>query len=85
MNTFHLVISSPDGNLFDEDAEAIYLRGADGDLAVLAGHVPFVTSVKPCECILTLPDGTQKRGITDGGILAVSSDITTLISGSFHW
>lgn len=85
MNTFHLVISSPDGNLFDGDAQAIHLCGADGDLAVLAGHVPLITSVKPCECVVVLSDGTQKSGFTDGGVLTVSPDITTLISGSFHW
>ncbi|MGN0180520.1 MAG: FoF1 ATP synthase subunit delta/epsilon [Monoglobaceae bacterium] len=85
MNTFHLVISSPDGNLFDRDVQATHLRGADGDLAVLAGHVPFITSVKPCKCVVVLSDGTQKEGVTDGGVLTVSADITTLISGSFHW
>lgn len=67
------------------DVQAIHLRGADGDLAVLAGHVPFITSVKPCKCVVVLSDGTQKEAVTDGGVLTVSSDITTLISGSFHW
>lgn len=85
MNTFPLVISSPDGNLLDEDVQAIHLRGADGDLAILAGHMPFVTSVKPCKCVVVLSDGTQKTGITDGGVLTVYPDITILISGSFHW
>lgn len=85
MNTFHFIISSPDGNIFDGDIQAVNLRGADGDLAILAGHVPFVTSVKPCKCVIVLSDGTQKTGDTDGGILTVSPDVTTLISCSFHW
>lgn len=85
MNTFHLVISTPDGNLFDGEAEGLFLRGADGDLAILAGHIPFITSVLPCECRVELPDGTQKNGITEGGLLTVTPDKTTLLSGSFHW
>lgn len=85
MNTFHLIIASPDGNRFDGEAQALYLRGADGDLAVLAGHVPLVTSVVPCTCKLVLEDGTEKEGATDGGLLTVSKERTTLISGSFHW
>ena len=49
MNTFTMEISSPNGSLFHEDINMIALRGADGDLAVMAGHIPFVTAVKPCD------------------------------------
>lgn len=85
MNTFHFVVFSPDGNLFDESVQAVYLRGADGDLAILAGHVPFVTSVKPCRCIVILSDETKREGMTEGGLLCVTKDRVTLISGSFYW
>jgi F0F1-type ATP synthase epsilon subunit len=85
MNTFHLVISTPDGNLFDEDAEVLSLRGAEGDLAIMAGHIPFITSVKPGTCSVTLADGSKKEGHTEGGLLTVSADTTILLSGSFHW
>ena len=85
MNTFHLVISSPDGELFSGDVFKITLRGVEGDLAVMAGHIPFVTSVKPCDCRIELPDGTIKIGKTDGGLLTVASLKVTLLSGSFNW
>ncbi|MBQ9415077.1 MAG: hypothetical protein IJU16_08145 [Clostridia bacterium] len=85
MNTFHLIVSSPDGNLFDGDAYRLILRGAEGDLAVMAGHIPFITSVQPGECRLELPDETTRVGQTDGGLLTVSADVTTLLSGSFTW
>ncbi len=85
MNTFHLVIASSDGNLFDGDALSISLRGAEGDLAVMAGHIPLITSVKPGECRVTLPDGTEKAGTSDGGLLTVSPEKTVLLSGSFQW
>ena len=48
MNTFRLIVSSPDGNLFDGDAVMLTLRGVEGDLAIMAGHVPFLTSVVSC-------------------------------------
>ena len=38
MKQFTLVISSPDGEIFRGDVYGISLRGAGGDLAVLAGH-----------------------------------------------
>lgn len=85
MNTFKLTISSPDGAIFQDDIIKISLRGADGDLAVMARHEPFITSVKPGDCRLTLSDETEKAGYVDGGLLTVSSDGVTLLAGSFEW
>ena len=85
MNTYRLIISSPDGNAFDGQASFLSLRGANGDLAVMAGHIPFITSVLSCECKVIFEDDTEKKGHTDGGLLTVDSDKVTLLSGSFKW
>ncbi len=85
MKTFTLKISSPEGDLFSGDVVKISLRGSEGELAVMAGHIPFVTPVKPCECKVELEDGEEKTGTTDGGILTVSSEKTVFLSGSFKW
>lgn len=84
MKTFHLTVSSPDGNKFDDDIVFLSLRGADGDLAVLAGHIPFVTSVKPCRCRIEYDDGREVFAEVEGGLLSVTKTGTTLISGSFR-
>lgn len=85
MNEFRLVISSPDGNLFDSAAAVLSLRGADGDLAVMAGHARFITSVVPGRVSITLPDESVRYAHTDGGLLTVGDDAVTLISSSFSW
>ena len=85
MRTYRLVISSPDGTVFDGDAVNLCLRGANGDLAVMANHAPFITSVKPCECKVELPEGVIKMAQTDGGLLTVDNEKVTLLSGSFKW
>ncbi len=85
MSNFHLVISTPDGHIFEGDAAMLSLRGVSGDLAILAGHIPFVTSVVPCDCKVELEDGEEKIGHTEGGILTVSNEAVTLLSGSFSW
>lgn len=84
MKTFRLIISSPDGNLFDGQAVCIVARGAAGDFAILAGHTPFITTVKAGECKIEL-ENDEKIGITDGGILTVSKENVTLLSSSFKW
>ena len=85
MKTFNLTISSPDGNIFDGEISKLDVRGVEGELAVMAGHVPFVTSVKPCVCKILLTDEEEKKAQLDGGLLTVSPEGVTLLSGSFRW
>lgn len=82
MSTFKLTVSSPDGDIFKGEAEKLVLRGSEGDLAVLAGHTPFMTSVKPGECRIHIDSETVKKGKISGGMLAVSESSVTLLSGS---
>ena len=81
MNTFKLVISSPDGNVFNEDVLSISLRGIEGELAIMSGHIPFITVIKLCTYKIQMPNGEEKTGKTEGGILTVSKEKTTYLSG----
>ena len=85
MKTYPLTVSSPDGNLFQGPVEQLILRGSEGDLVVMAGHIPFMTAVQPGACRIFLEDGTEKKAVTDGGLLTVASDSVTLLSESFRW
>ena len=85
MNTYKLTIATPDGAMFQGDVYALFVRGADGDLAVMARHTPFITSVMAGKCRLHLTDDTEKSATLDGGLLTVSADAVTLLSGSFAW
>lgn len=85
MKTFKFVISTPEGNLYEGDIVKISLRGAEGDLAILANHTPFVTSVKPCQCNMELEDETVKSFEVERGLLSVSSEVVTLMAGSAKW
>lgn len=85
MSTFKLVIASPDGNLFKGEAVKISVRGIEGDLTIMAGHIPFITAVKECDCRIELPDGTEKKGHTADGLLNVSDKGVILLSDCFNW
>lgn len=85
MNTFKLKISTPDGDMFDGEAVKLDVRGLEGELAVMAGHIPFMTALKPCDCKLMLVDDSDKIGTIDGGLLSVGSDGVTLLASSFKW
>ena len=85
MNTYKLIISTPDGSVFDGDAKGLFVRGTEGELAVLAGHIPFITAVRPCECKVLLPNENEKVATIGGGILTVQNDKTTLLCSDFKW
>ncbi len=85
MNTFHLTVSSPDGNKFQGDIIKLDVRGTEGELAIMAGHIPFVTSLVEAPVLITLPDDTEKEAFAKGGLLTVDKNSATLISGSFEF
>ncbi len=85
MKNYHLIISTPEGNKFDGDAAMLTVRGSEGDLAILAGHIPFITAVKPCEGSIVFSDNTEKSIKIGGGILTVNSNVTTLLTSDFEF
>lgn len=85
MNTFKLIIASPDGNKFSGDVYKLDVRGSEGELAVMAGHIPFTTSVMSAPCAVWLDENTKKTATTDGGLINVGADSVTLLSGSFRF
>ena len=85
MRTFPLIISSPDGDLFRGEAEMLILRGTEGDLAVMAGHVPFVTAVVRGDCVVITDTEERKEGVIEEGLLTVDADRTTVLTSGLTW
>ena len=85
MKTFPLIISSPDGDLFRGDAEMLILRGTEGDLAVMAGHVSFVTAVVRGKCAIVVSETERKEGVIESGLLTVDADKTTVLTSGLAW
>ncbi len=85
MRSYLLKISSPEGDLFSGDVVKLCVRGTEGDLAVMAGHIPFVSYVKPCDCKIELEDGSEKIGHIQSGVLTVSKEKVILLTGDLAW
>lgn len=86
MRTFKLQIAAPDGMKYDGEAMRLSVRGTEGELAVMAGHIPFVTALAPGECrIYTKKEGEILRARASGGMLVVADDGVRLMSSDFAW
>ena len=84
MNTYRLKVSTPEGLKFDGEAERIVVRGALGDLAILAGHIPMMTTIRPGTCRVVTADGETRTGATHGGILTVGKDSVIALLGDWE-
>ncbi len=82
MKKYHLRITTPAGNIFDGDAVRLSVRGVMGDLAIMAGHIPFVTALEDGEIKIYLSDIEIKRITCSGGVLTVSKDMVQFIAST---
>ena len=86
MSEFDLKIVSPDGVFFDGKAKQLSLRSVDGDVAVLAGHIPYLTAVGIGECrVYSGNDENPRLAACCGGLLNVTKDGVFLAPTTFEW
>ncbi len=85
MKEYWLNITTPDGPCFDGPVVALSARAVDGDIGIMAGHLPLVTALQAHECHITLPDGSVHYADVGGGLLTVTDQKVHLLSASFAW
>ena len=85
MKTFPLCIGTPDGLLFEGEAERVVCRSITGDLAILAGHSNFCTALGMGEAHVVLPDGTRPNAACIGGMLSMMNGTCRLLATTWEW
>ena len=84
MRQFHLQIVTPDGTVFDGDAEAILLRCGSGDVEIMAGHEDFFATVGTGRAKLTA-GGKSRNASASGGFVSVRNGKVRLVSTTFEF
>ncbi|WP_458121092.1 F0F1 ATP synthase subunit epsilon [Paenibacillus sp. Z6-24] len=81
MSTFLLEIVTPERLVFSEQVDRLKATGIDGELGILAGHVPMVTPLKVAP--LVFQAGKQRTTYAiQGGFLEVRSDKVVVLADS---
>ena len=79
MATFQFDLVSPEKLLFSGEVDQVDVPGSEGDFGVLAGHAPFVTTVRPG--ILTIfQDGAGLKVVVNGGFVEVTPEGMTVLA-----
>lgn len=86
MNRFKLKIMSPDGIFYDGEAYQLSIKAVDGEVAVFADHIPYLTAVALGECRVYTESGAEpKRAACCGGMLTFMDNEALLAPTTFEW
>ena len=84
MATFPLKIVTPDGLIFDGQAEEVVVRTTSGDLGILAGHVNCVAPLGMGRATI-ITEGKRRYAACIGGMITVVDKAVTLVATTFEW
>ena len=82
--TFPLKIVTPDGLIFDGQADKLIVRTSTGDTAILARHINAVFPLGMGQAIVEA-DGKRRTAACIGGMLSVVDGAVTLVPTTFEW
>ncbi len=71
---------SPEHVLFEGEAEMVVCRPADGEIAFLPGHVPFLGALRDDPVRILLAGGGEQAAAVHGGFVEVSHDHVVVLS-----
>lgn len=84
MTPFPLKIVTPDGLVYDGPAEELIVRTANGDAAILARHINYVTPLGMGRAVV-VANGQRRNAACIGGMLSVVNGACTLVPTTFEW
>ena len=84
MTSFPLKIVTPDGLIFDGNAEMVIVRTITGDMAFLARHINCVAPLGMGRATVIM-DGQKRYAACIGGMISVVDGSVTLVPSTFEW
>lgn len=84
MTGFPLKIVTPDGLLFDGQAEELIVRTVAGDMGILAGHINCVAPLGMGTATI-IAEGKKRYAACIGGMVSVVDGSVTLVPTTFEW
>ena len=84
MTPFPLKIVTPDGMIFDGNAEELIVRTTTGDMGILAGHVSCVEPLGMGRATV-VTEGERRYAACMGGMVTVLEGHVELLPTTFEW
>ena len=84
MSSFRLQIVTPDGSVFDGEAEALRLRTTEGYVSIRAHHADYIAALEVGMVSVT-QNGETKNAACGGGFLSVNKGEVKLVATTFEY
>jgi F-type H+-transporting ATPase subunit epsilon len=76
----HVEVVSPETVLYSGDGDMVVCRTADGDIAFLPGHAPFIGALGTAKVRVILPGSGEQAIAVHGGFVEVGHDRVIVLS-----
>jgi F-type H+-transporting ATPase subunit epsilon len=78
--TFKFELVTPERMALSEDVAQVVVPGVEGEFAVLPGHAPVISALRPGVIDVTLPDARRTRLFVKGGFAEIDGDRLTVLA-----
>ena len=82
--TFNLQIISPTRVFFDEAVDMVEMKTTEGEIGVLAGHIPLTTILEPGVLRIKTDRNVREAALHDG-FVQIQKDKVTVLAESCEW
>ena len=80
MATLHFELVAPERVLFSGEVDAVMLPGTEGDMTVLPGHAPVMTSLKAGFVVIADGQNQGSRVLVRGGFAEINAEGVTVLA-----
>jgi len=80
MPALHFELVSPERLLLSEDVAEVDIPGTDGDMGILPGHAPVLSTLRPGVITVTRDSGQKDRIFVRGGFAEVNPQGLTVLA-----
>jgi F-type H+-transporting ATPase subunit epsilon len=80
MATFHFELVSPERLVFAGEVNQVDVPGVEGEFGVLAGHAPYIATLKPGMLKIYGASGPPQRIVVKGGFAEVGPTGLTVLA-----
>jgi len=84
MTTFHFEIATPERVVYSDDVESVTVPTVDGEITVLAHHLPLVTVLKAGELVIRKGSDVHPYAIGGGFLEMDGTKLTVLADTTEH-
>ena len=86
MTTFSLKIITPEKIFYDGEIVQIGLTTKEGNIGIMAGHVPYVANLVPSSLKIKEKDGEEFRvAAVAGGMVKMSGNEAVVVTSAVEW